>query len=223
MDNAYNRSRPSARYADLLAQYRQMHERGTSDGKTPAEKTFDGRALFTELPRLGMLFKANGVKTVLDYGCGKARYHTEGFEAKLEAGSAKMTAKDFWGVESVSLYDPGYAPYSSLPQGTFDAVISTDVMEHLPESDVPWVLGEIFSFARKLVFVNVASYPAVKTLPDGTNAHCTVQPTAWWRERLAAAAAGRPGVKYVCVVDTTGKYKTRDPFSGRVGEELIEG
>lgn len=223
MDNAYSRTQPSARYRDLLAQYRQMHEGGTTDGKTPAEKTFDGRALYTELPRLGKLFKQHAVKTVLDYGCGKARYHTEGFEAKFEAGSAQMTAREYWGVDSVTLYDPGYAPYATLPRDTFDAVISTDVMEHLPEDDVPWVLAEIFSFAKKFVFVNVASYPAVKTLPDGTNAHCTVQPTAWWQARLAAAAAGRPGVHYACVVDTTGKYKSKDPFNGRVGEELIEG
>lgn len=223
MSTAYTRAQPSARYASLLAQYRQMHERGTVDGQTPAEKTFDGRALYTELVRLGRYFKQFGVRTVLDYGCGKARYHNEGFEAQFESGSAQMTAREYWGVASVTLYDPGYAPYAKLPADTFDAVISTDVMEHLPEDDVPWVLAEIFSFARSFVFVNVASYPAVKTLPDGGNAHCTVRPAEWWRARLAEAAATRPGVKYGCVVDTTGKFRSKDPFAGRVDEVLIEG
>src|SRR5437763_1557904 len=77
---------------------------------------------------------------------------------------------EYWDVDEVRCYDAGYQPYRKLPAGQFDGVISTDVLEHCPEEDLSWILQEIFSFARRFVFLNVACFPARKTLPDGTNA-----------------------------------------------------
>ena len=62
----------------------------------------------------------------------------------------------------------------------FDAVISVDVLEHIPIQDLHWVVEEIFSFAKKTVFINVACYLAKATLPNGSNAHVTVQHPWWW-------------------------------------------
>lgn len=51
--------------------------------------------------------------------------------------------KDIWRVDSITLYDPGYEPYSTLPVGDFDGVICTDVLEHCPEEDIPWIFKRI--------------------------------------------------------------------------------
>ena len=83
-------------------------------------------------------------------------------------------------MDYVACYDPSYAPFSLLPQGPFDGVICTDVLEHCPEEDLDWIVGELFGYANKFVFASIAGYPAMKTLPSGENAHCTVQPLAWW-------------------------------------------
>ncbi|MCA9100776.1 MAG: class I SAM-dependent methyltransferase, partial [Planctomycetales bacterium] len=96
----------------------------------------------------------------------------------------------------------GYAPFRQLPVGRFDGVICTDVLEHCPEDDVPWILGEIFAFARKLVFCNVACYPAQKRLPNGENAHCTVKSRTWWRELVSQIAADHPAVFYEITLST---------------------
>ena len=73
-------------------------------------------------------------------------------------------------------------------------MVSTDVLEHIPAEDIPWVLGELFSFADKFVFVTIAGYPAQKIMPNGENAHCTIAPMGWWQEQLNGArhACGRP-------------------------------
>jgi hypothetical protein len=54
-------------------------------------------------------------------------------------------------------------------------VISTDVLEHCPgKVNVPWIVDEMFGYATRFVFANVAVIPAGKRLPNGENAHCTI-------------------------------------------------
>ena len=60
-----------------------------------------------------------------------------------------------------------------------------DVLEHCPEQDLRWIVAEIFGFANRFVFANVASYEAMTTLPNGENAHCTVRPSEWWNAVFA--------------------------------------
>ena len=64
----------------------------------------------------------------------------------------------------------------------FDLVICIDVLEHIPESDLPRIVKEIFDYSNKWVFCTAAVKEAGKTLPNGLNAHATVQPEEWWRE-----------------------------------------
>jgi hypothetical protein len=75
-------------------------------------------------------------------------------------------------------------------------VICTDVLEHCPEEDIAWILDELFAFARKFVYANVACFPARKQLPSGGNAHCTVKPVKWWEEQIVRAARARPELLY---------------------------
>jgi hypothetical protein len=87
--------------------------------------------------------------------------------------------------------------FAARPDSRFDGVISTDVLEHIPEEDIDWVLAECFGFARRFLYMNIASYLAVKILPNGWNAHVTVRPPGWWRERIEAAARDWKGQAYV--------------------------
>ena len=50
--------------------------------------------------------------------------------------------KEFLGVWEIRLYDPCVPRFSTFPAGLqFDGVISTDVLEHIPNVDLPWVVG----------------------------------------------------------------------------------
>ncbi len=115
--------------------------------------------------------------------------------------------QSYWGVEQVYCYDPAYPPLSHRPGWRFDGVICTDVLEHCPEEDIPWILGEIFAYARRFVFANIASYPAEKVLPNGENAHCTVRPVEWWLDRVREVA---PQVPFQVVV-TSKRFENGEP------------
>ena len=73
---------------------------------------------------------------------------------------------------------------------------------------MPWIVGELFAFARKFLFATVALYPAGKTLPNGRNAHITLRPKEWWQSCVAAVAANHPDVRYRLVLM---KAATADP------------
>ncbi|MBT3553649.1 MAG: class I SAM-dependent methyltransferase [Rhodospirillaceae bacterium] len=175
----FNRFNPSPRYRELIGLYQTLHVEGDKLHDIPAEQTFDGQSLVGHVVTIAQLVADFRVQTVLDYGSGKAQGY-DNWKGK-RSGEPVTGLKAIWGVDAITLYDPGYAPNSKLPTGKFDLVICTDVLEHCPEEDIPWIVGEIFGLSERFVFCTVATYPAKKHLPNGENAHITLKPTAWWQ------------------------------------------
>ena len=193
MNLSHNRENPSPRYYELLSQYQSMHVDG-AHGLT-GEQTFPGQSLIEHVGTVLQLVQRYQCETLLDYGCGKALLYRPNNDIKL-ADKSYASVQELLGVD-VSLYDPGYLPYAMTPSQVHDIVICTDVLEHCGADDIPWIVGELFSYAAKVVFANVACYPASKSLPNGENAHCTVEDVAWWRNIIEAQA--KPGVAYVFI------------------------
>jgi len=218
MSIAFSRSSPSPRYRELLAQYTRMHTHGEQFSNIPAQQTFAGQSLPRHAGVIESLVAAHGANSILDYGSGKGEQYKP---MQVNAGEGKKfpSIPAFWGVDLVTCYDPGYAPFSQLPQGKFDGVISTDVLEHCPEDDVLWIVEEMFSFARKFVYANVACYPAQKRLSTGENAHCTVRPMEWWSDVLKSVAPRHPGVYYRFALDR----HLKTPGGVRVITDLLAG
>ncbi len=189
----YSRSNPSPRYRELTALYAQAHVGGLPHQNIAAENLFNGVSIFPQLQKIKLLVTELGAKTLLDYGSGKGiQYRARNI--KMPNGEIIPSVAEYLGIESITCYDPGVAEFQKFPTGQFDGVISTDVLEHCPEPDLPWILDEMFGAARKFVFANIAAYPAGKTLQNGENAHCTVRPQEWWNEVIAPVAARHPGV-----------------------------
>src|SRR3546814_16220554 len=92
-----------------------------------------------------------------------------------EPADSRFKSLPDWGDVKVTCYDPGYEPFSGPIEPAYDGVICTDVLEHITGDDIPWVLDKLFGHARHFVYAVAACYPARKQLPDGQNAHCTVQ------------------------------------------------
>lgn len=184
----YSRATPSPRYSELVGFYQQMHAEGTQSSGQPvaAKDTFTGQSLLPHVGMIKSLIDRFGVKSVLDYGAGKAKFYTAPlFPSAM--GDQKVDLRTFWGVNEIRLYDPGHEPLSKLPLGeTFDAVICTDVMEHIPEEDMDWVIDELYGFAKKMVYACIATYPAGKTFPNGENVHVTLKDAQWWARKFAA-------------------------------------
>lgn len=197
----YSRAHPSPRYVELQGLYRTMHEQGETSLGIPPQLTFPGKKLGPQIGRIKRLVERTGAQTVLDYGCGKGQQY-EPHALQRESGASLPSVIDYWSIDEVVCYDPCYAPYSELPRGRFDGVICTDVLEHCPEDDVNWIVEELFSFASRFVFANVACYAALKCLPNGENAHCTVKPVEWWKDVLENTAAQHPALVWEVWVST---------------------
>ena len=111
--------------------------------------------------------------TLLDFGCGKGALIAE---IKTQFPDIKC-----WG------YDPGNTAFSMMPSRTFDAVISTDALEHVEPEHLDQTLMQLFAKMERCGFFRIACHPAKKHLPDGRNCHLIVESPAWWRQRVVQA------------------------------------
>ena len=157
----------------VIAQYKAMHE---------SAKMFRGSSIKGHIEAITDLVAAHKPESMLDYGCGKGLQYSE------------WKVQDNWGGLTPSRYDPGVPGIDQKPAGKFDAVISTDVMEHIPPDHVDAVFGEAINYARKFAFFCIYTQPSRKHLPDGRNAHLTCRPEQWWIDaacRLTGGAVDR--------------------------------
>jgi hypothetical protein len=209
---AFSKPRPSRRYAEMLEQYRLLHRNGEGSLGMAAEETFDGHSLKRHDDEIAKLIGATGARSLLDYGAGKGRFYAA---CPGEPADGRMRSYPKWPGVKITCYDPGYAPFAAPFEGRFDGAISTDVLEHIPEEDIGWVLDEIFAAAERFVYVVAACYPARKTLPNGENAHCTLQTPEWWKGQMELASRRRPGARWtLAAVEKTGLGKRRRLFNG---------
>lgn len=191
----YSRDCPSPRYLELAELYRQMHA-GYDDGQNGAPvQIFNGFSLIPHVETIKALIDRSGARTVLDYGSGKGLQY-KNVDIEMPDGRKFANVVDYWGVDTVMCFDPGVPDFSTMPPARFDLVVSTDVLEHCPEDDLPWILAEMVDKADRFLFATVALYPAQKILPNGENAHCTLKAPDWWNALIEAVTAPRPDLGY---------------------------
>ena len=142
--------------SELIEQYAELH-RTKQYGVSANRYLTHVRACIVDLR----------ARTVLEYGCGRSRLSESLSSADLE-----------W-----RKYDPALPEFSKRPEGIADLVVCTDVMEHIPVSDVDDVLRHIASFSKS-VFFHISTRPANNILPNGQNAHCTVWSPEKWENKL---------------------------------------
>lgn len=200
MSVKFTRTSPSPRYVELLSLYRKMHaegyvEKGDRDVHVPPEQTFRGSQLPKFVHPIKELIDCHSALSILDYGAGKGHQYGP-LALALPSGETFPDIKSFWAVDQISCYDPAVPGVDVLPNSSFDGVVCTDVLEHCPVEDIPWIVKELFDHATKFVFANIACYPAKKTLPSGENAHCTVRHPEWWGGLFTAISDSFPDIDY---------------------------
>jgi hypothetical protein len=145
----------------LIGQYRVLHQGGNC---------FDGASLRKHLPDITKLVKETGAASLLDYGCGKA------------VCWRREQAADKFGIPNPTLYDPAVSGFNTKPEGQFDGVICTDVLEHVEDPEP--VIAGLIGYATKFLFLAISCKPSKKKLPDGRSVHISVHPPEWWREKI---------------------------------------
>jgi len=168
--------KPSQEYHDLIDSYKVLHQ---EEGK------FKGISLVPLVPTLMSLVKENNCKTLLDYGCGKAIPYDKD---RCKEVDLRHPIQKLCNLKSFDLYDPAYEKYATLPDKKYDIVVCTDVLEHIAEQDIDYVLTEILSRSKKIVFLNISCQPALKHFKEGKfkgkNVHISVFDPSWWGHKI---------------------------------------
>ena len=108
-----------------------------------------------------------GRKPILDYGCGTSTL-------KKSLGPAY----------TVYEYDPAIEGKQDMPEPC-DVVACTDVLEHVEPDLMDNVIAHLRKLTTGTLFVSIALSPSSKTLDDGRNAHLSIHPVEWWKEKMA--------------------------------------
>jgi len=84
--------------------------------------------------------------------------------------------------------------YTALPAEI--RVARTEVLEYLPDEDIPWVLDELFQCAGGVVYATVATHAQRKVLADGTSLPNRPRVRSCWVEQFEAASARHPEIHW---------------------------
>jgi hypothetical protein len=177
----------SSKGQSLIALYETMATGGydRTDG-IKVEVAFSDFELRSFRKPVRTLLRQHDVRTVLDYGCGGSSWSLKGFDD--ETGESAI---EYFGLSGAAHYEPARGIDERRP---VDCVVSFDVLEHIFISDIPATLRDMFSYAGRLLVLNIACYPAAARLPNGENAHITVRPPLWWKGMIDGIASEYPHV-----------------------------
>lgn len=143
------------------------------------------RKLHQRKPSFGSAGKYKGLnewidkwkpQSLTDYGCGKGN-------VMKEIGSRYPTCQ-------LQGYDPGVLEYNQVPEFATDLLMCTDVLEHIEPEMIDNVLQHIDTLFKKSAFLLIDTREAIKTLPDGRNAHLIIEDNDWWTNKISTHLTG---------------------------------
>ena len=186
-------SKYSEYYYEVIEKYKLFHENGIKKGNIikPGESTFLGYSLSKWILKIKEIIKINKCYSLVDFGCGKGFLYKNKFKINDQEYRNLL---DCWELDDVYLYDPGVKEFSVYPVRKFDGLICTDVIEHIPESDVLEFIDNLFKLSNKFIFVVIATIPATKFFDDGNNIHLCLKTQEEWEKIFLEFKAKYPNI-----------------------------
>lgn len=177
---------------ELISMYENMAEAGYErTDKVRIESAFNDFEIRVYKSVIRNIIESYNFNTILDYGCGGSDWDVPNFDEETN-----QSAVEYFNLDKVYKYEPAR---NIDERQKVDCVISFDVLEHIFIADIPSVIRDMFSYANKMLLVNVACYPAKAKLPNGENAHITVRQPSWWKGIFDCIATEFPHVE-VCLI-----------------------
>ncbi len=153
---------------------------------------------------LARLFDEYRVRTVLDCRIPAVAAHS----------SLRLHETVAAGIERIDLLDPTQAAPADAPSERVDAVVCMEMLEYVPDEDVPWLLRELFSRARRLLYCEVDETPSSPVSHSRVSRHRRT--AAWWQYEFELVARHFPSVRWRLCVPGNAAAHGSDPL-------LIEG
>lgn len=117
--------------------------------------------------------------SVLDAGCGRG----DTVEILRQRGIHAVGVD----IANIALPNKPYFHACSITQlpfsdQSFDLVFSSEVLEHIPEREIPRVVGELVRVSQRFLFLTISLRPS-----SNNNAyHVTLKPRTWWENHFTA-------------------------------------
>ena len=112
-----------------------------------------------------LLYHLNADK-ILDYGCGK--------------GVLATSVENYFNID-VDRFDPAVKEFLRPPSKKYDALLNTDVLEHIPEEELDCFINKLFDLSQCSILIPHLELSGV-FLTDGSNVHCTIKTPEEWKE-----------------------------------------
>lgn len=147
----------------------------------------------------------------LDVGCAKgflvktlAELGVDAFGIDPSSYAIEESPRDTMGRLST-----GIAQSIFLEDNSYDVVTCFDVLEHIPENDVPNVLQEMIRVSKQWIIFRVVT---TKLVDDVDTSHATIHDKDWWCEKIKEAGG---------IVEPTENYVNNSVWWFNVPEFLI--
>jgi ubiquinone/menaquinone biosynthesis C-methylase UbiE len=124
-------------------------------------------------------FRPKVNETLLDLGCGSGRAGKE-----LQRWGLIPTGIDLVSDGFTSSYELLLASIWDLPQRQWDLTFCSDVLEHIPETQIDRSLSEVSRVTNRGVFFSISTRPDNTGALIGEILHVTVHDINWWLPKL---------------------------------------
>lgn len=138
--------------------------------------------------------------TILDFGCGTAvHWHKHTLVNKTKSLMTVLGEK----VQGFYRYDPAVDIYSKKPTTKFDLVVCSDVLEHIPDSELQSFIQEasLYVADEGMLMFSVSTTPSKNSFLSGENMHINIKSPDEWVALLKKYSTTKINVLF------NGKYK----------------
>ena len=153
-------------------EYREQQKRLHDGLVIGGQPTIYGGAAKLYAPLVAQMIDKLEPSHILDYGCGR---HLVLPQALKDLGVRRPF--------KYQAYDPAVERFAGAPIPA-EMVVCIDVLEHIEEDCIDDVLDHLESLTEAVGLFTIDTGPAMKSLPDGRNAHILQRPPEWWLPRL---------------------------------------
>ena len=109
--------------------------------------------------------------------------------------------------DAVSKFDPTESFAGTGEPRSVDAVVCHDILEFVPNDDIPWLLESLFSRAERLLFCHVDQSPGNQDPQSGTSLRRRTRTIEWWQYQFELVARFHPSVHWCLSVQRTNKVR----------------
>jgi len=149
-------------------------------------------------------FKMNNVKTILDAGMGSGKLFKKmtglGFLCHGVDIAVNCLDDDLMELKDEILTVGTLWDSSLFREKQFDAIVCTDVLEHIPTEYIKDVLYSFHKWCGKYLFLQISLTEDIFGGKVGHPLHLTVRPKSWWDSQLGQFKT----IEYKNVVDRNG-------------------